>query len=429
MLSKIRFSNIFKTPLFQASFYSGVSAFVKLLSNFFLGKVIAMYLGPTGLGLIGQLSNFTSITLVIAGAAFSNGIVKYVSEYNKADSDKIPILLATVLKIVVLFSLIVSILLIILANTFSSKILFNTGYSFVFVFFGAAIIFSSLNTIILAVINGKKNFKKFNILNIVSNIIALIYSIILIVKANVDGALISLVTSQAIIFIVNVIGIKNEGWLTKDLVHLPINRQIAYNLLKFFAVSIVSTLLAPVVLMMVRNVIVESISISAAGIWELSNRISAMYLMFFSLTFTTYYLPRFSEIFSKQELYKELKKIYFIIIPLTCIAAISIYLLRNFIVITFFSKEFLAATELFKFQLLGDVLKLASWVLGFLFLAKGFIRVCLVTELLFNAVYWLSSCYFIKQYGLVGASYAYFASYLFYLPLMIFFFKINKFRY
>lgn len=418
-MRKLRFADVFKGTFFRVSFFSGISAITRLITSFLLGKIIAVHLGPSGLGLMGQLSNFITIVLVLGGTAFSNGIVKYVSQYYKESPERIPALVSTSFKLTILFSLITSLLLVALSVPLSSWILFDKKYFFLFIIFGAVLIFSSLNSVILAIVNGRKDFKKFNILSISGNIIALAYSSLLIIFGKVNGALISLVTTQVIIFLISVIGVRKENWFSKHFLWQAADERIVKNLMKFFALGLVSSLLSPIVLLLIRNMIIKDISVSAAGFWELTNRISAMYLMFFSLTLTTYYLPRFSEITARAELYRELRKLYLLMIPLLCVTAILIYILRDFVIVTFFSKEFMEATQLFKFQLLGDILKISSWILGFQLLAKALIKVTIFTELFFNLIYFGTSYFFLKWYGLIGVSYAYFLSYLIYLPSLI----------
>ena len=65
----------------QVSFYSGISTVIKIITSFVSAKVIAIYLGPTGLGMLGQLTSFIAIFLTISTGAITTGVIKFVSEY------------------------------------------------------------------------------------------------------------------------------------------------------------------------------------------------------------------------------------------------------------------------------------------------------------------------------------------------------------
>lgn len=69
---------------------------------------------------------------------------------------------------------------------------------------------------------------------------------------------------------------------------------------------------------------------------------------------------------------------------------------------------------LFKFQLLGDVLKIGSWVMAFIMLAKRLVKTFIITEIVFAATQVMLSYFFIHQYGIIGTTYAFCLNYAVY---------------
>jgi len=55
-----------------------------LVSN----KIIAIYLGPGGLALLGQFSNFIAIATTISSGGITAGITKYVAEYRDSKNEQ-----------------------------------------------------------------------------------------------------------------------------------------------------------------------------------------------------------------------------------------------------------------------------------------------------------------------------------------------------
>lgn len=81
-----------------------------------------------------------------------------------------------------------------------------------------------------------------------------------------------------------------------------------------------------------------------------------------------------------------------------------------------YAAEFDAAAPLLRWQLLGDIVKVASWPLGFLLLAAGRGRTYLLTELLASVVFVLVAWATVPVVGLIGAGVAVLVAYVAYLP-------------
>jgi polysaccharide transporter, PST family len=67
--------------LIKTSILTAISTIAKVISGFVINKVIALYVGPSGLAVVGQLQNFMSIITTFSNGAITNGIVKYTAEY------------------------------------------------------------------------------------------------------------------------------------------------------------------------------------------------------------------------------------------------------------------------------------------------------------------------------------------------------------
>ncbi|EMG7866745.1 O-antigen flippase, partial [Enterobacter hormaechei] len=59
---------------------TGALTVVKMAAGFVLSKVVAIYAGPGGLALLGQLQGLNSILTGIANSPVGPGVVKYTAE-------------------------------------------------------------------------------------------------------------------------------------------------------------------------------------------------------------------------------------------------------------------------------------------------------------------------------------------------------------
>ena len=109
--------------------------------------------------------------------------------------------------------------------------------------------------------------------------------------------------------------------------------------------------------------------------------------------------------------------------PIVILASLIIFLLKEYVILIAFSKDFMPMMGLFAWQLMGDVIKIASWLLAYLMLAKAMTKVFIYTEVLFSALFVGLSLLFVDKFGLVGITYAYSLNYFLYLIMMIFIFR------
>lgn len=67
--------------LIKTSVLTAISTIIKVIAGFVINKVIALYIGPSGLAVVGQLQSFMSIVTTFSNGAITSGIVKYTAEY------------------------------------------------------------------------------------------------------------------------------------------------------------------------------------------------------------------------------------------------------------------------------------------------------------------------------------------------------------
>ena len=60
----------------RTSLYSGVSTAISILVRLISNKIIAVYLGTSGIFLLGQLKDFLRLSNVFSGFGIENGIIK-----------------------------------------------------------------------------------------------------------------------------------------------------------------------------------------------------------------------------------------------------------------------------------------------------------------------------------------------------------------
>ena len=402
-------------------FLSGISTIIKIFSWLIINKIVAVYIGPSGIALIGQFQNFLNIVITFGNGAINSGVTKYVAEYGQ-DEEKKNNVISAALIMAIICSLFVGFITFIGSSYFSFWIFKTEEYHSIVKLLAITLILISLNTTLLAVINGLKKIKLFIGINIANSLLSLIITSFLTVIYGVFGALLSLVIVQSIIFFITVPLVLSRIDL-KIIFNKAIDSTHYRKLLAFSLMSLVSVSSVSVTQIIIRNHVINHLSIEQAGYWQSVWLISSMYLMIFSTAFSIYYLPRLSELKEHLEIRKEILQSYRIILPLVFLSSFSIYLLRDFIIANLFTLEFSVMRSLFAFQLIGDFLKMASFSLAFLMVSKALTKTFIITEIIFSLSFYILTVVFVRINGLEGVTHAYAINYFLYLLTMIILFK------
>lgn len=411
-----------KEDIVKVFSFNAISTLVRMLTGLISVKVVASIIGPCGIALLGQLNNFSTILLGVANGGINSGITKYVAEY-KEDESAIKKILSNALQITLFFTFIVSLGLIILHNQLSRLVMLSDEYGYVFLIFGFTIFLYTLNTLLISILNGYKEFKRYVIVNISGTIVGLLFTICFVFSMGLKGALISAVSYQSVVFFITFWICRKAPWLSVIYYRERLDRKMLRRFLNYSAMTLVSLSVVPVSQMLLRGYVISEISMTEAGWWEAMNRISNVYLMVITTSFSIYYLPRLSEIKEISELRYEIFKCYKVIIPILLSGLTLVYLLRHFVVMILFSPDFYPMESLFIWQLLGYFFKISSWLLAFLMVAKSMTKTFIATEVVFSGLFVVLGYLFMNLNGVVGITQAYFVNYVIYTVCMVVIFR------
>lgn len=412
--------------LVRVASLNSTSVFIRIISGILTTKAIAAFIGPEGMALIGNLRNLLSSIHSIAILGIYNGVVKYVSDF-KNNILELSKTISTAFYLGFISTTIISFLCYYNADLLNRWIFGAYDYSYIFKVIALAVPFYSLNMFSFSIINGFSKYKILLVINIIGQILGLSITLILIWQNNIDGALVSVVITPSIIFLITLVAITNRRSLSSQIKASNFDLSIIKKLSVFSLMALITAIFLPLVTIVIRNYIIENIGMKEAGYWEGMNRISNYYLMFVNSLLALYILPRFSEINKIKEFRKEVLNFYKTLMPAFGIGLVVIYLFRDFIISIIFSNEFRPMEDLFLWYLLGDFVKVLSVVIAYQFLAKKMFWHYMITEVFLVLLIYFSSIYFIDLYGVRGATIAHFVTYLFYFGVILLIFGTSLF--
>lgn len=414
--------------LLKTSALNGVAVLIKTATLFILNKILAIYVGPSGYAMIGQFQNFIQMITTFSGSMINTAVTKYTAEYYE-DKQKQKKIWQNAGSIVFILSLLFALLIIIFQQQLSLYIFHSLEYQSVFIWFAIFLVFFNFNTLFLAILNGKKEILKLVLANITGSLVSLVITAALAVKYHLYGALVALSVYQSLAFFVTLYLCYKADWFKFSYLFGKIDKDTAKKFASFALMALVSAICVPLSQMVIRTYIGQEFGVNYAGYWEAMIRLSAAYLMLVTTTLGVYYLPRLSELKVLAEIKKEVYLGYKFVFPLAILGGIFAYLLRDWVIVVLFSEKFLPMADLFLWQMIGDSLKIGSWILAYLMLSKAMIKLFVTTEIMFTISSILLTYTCTQMFGFEGVSIAHLINYAVYWGVMsIFVFKHLRMR-
>ena len=404
--------------LIKTSILSGLSTLTKAIAGLVTVKIIALYLGPTGVAKLGQFATLINILAVVAGGGISLGVIKYVAEYASNATKMLEEFIQSSLAYTFLFSLATAILGISLHQQLAQWVIGSPQYGYLFIIVSAVQFFTAANIFIQSILNGYKQIGRMVSINILGSIAGVGLIAIAAIKYHTEGALLALILSQVVIFIISISLVCRQPWFSL-LSKLRLNRVYFKNLSQYSLMNIVSALTVPVSQIIVRVNLSHLLGWKAVGYWQAVIKVGDSYLLFVTLALTAYYLPRLSELKNKQSIKKEMWQANYIILPIIAISLICLYFARHIIIDILFTPNFSPAAKLFLYQLLGDFFRIAGWLMTYLLIAKKWTKTYIGTEILLSVTFVILSRYFAHAYGLIGVTYSFAVTYFIYWLVML----------
>jgi len=406
----------------KTTFLASVFAIIRVLTGLISVKVVASIVGPSGLAYVGQFQSFLTITNSGSNLGVGQGTIKYLAEF-KSDKEHCQRILSTSFYLTVISSTCIAILILLFHKEWSLYLFKTEEFSIVMIILGFSVSIYSLGQILIHALNGFQEIKKLMTARILASILGLLITVVLVLLGGVKGALIALILSQIIGFGVVVYFSLGSSWFSISNFLAGLDKESFKRLGKYSLMTFTSVILLNIRQIYLRDYIIIELSPEAAGYWQSMWKISEIYLSVITFSLSVYYLPKLSSIKDNKALRKEILDGYKVLIPIVLVLSLSIFILRDLIILILFTAEFSAIRDLFFYQLIGDVFKIASWILSFLMIAKAMTKTFIITEVIFIALFLFLSLFLVQKEGLIGMTHAFAITYAVYFVTMLYLFR------
>jgi O-antigen/teichoic acid export membrane protein len=400
--------------LLGVAIFSGLLTLLRMASGFVIVKLAALYTGPGGVAMLGQLQSLATALNGVVAAPASTGVVRYTAQNYKAGYDSCAPWWRASVRCLLLLLLATVVLTLAFAKPLSVYLFDSDRWSWLIVACGLALPFAAANTLIISVINGMEQYRRYIVLGMVSVLVSTGVMVALIIQYRLLGTLLAAAIFTGISGVVIVLLTLRAPWFKFRYWWGQVERAHMADIAGYVMMSITSAICVAVTAIAVRKILADQVGWTQAGNWHAVYKISEAYLGVITLGLSTYYLPRLATLHDFASIRKETINGICLLFPIVSVLAFCVYLGRDLAISLLFTSEFNDARSLFAIQLVGDVLKIVSWVAAYPMLARGATRWYIGSEIIFSGLLIGGTYVLVPHFGAQGANLAFAGTYLLY---------------
>lgn len=399
--------------IFKATALFGGVQFFNIIISVIKSKVIAVLLGPTGIGILTLLNSLMAILNSITGVGLDTSGIKSISEAYGIGEEKNLFKNISVFKRLIIITGVFGALITLLLSSFLSQLTFgNKEFTIAFVWLSFAILFKQLSSGYLTILQSLRKLKSFAKANLLANFISLIVTLPMYFFWEINAIAPAIVVSTFISFILTFIYTRNTS------IKIPTTYKNAIiegkpMLLLGIALTI-SQLMRVIGEYIVQvginlNGGIEQVGFYGAGLVVLNSYVGMIFLIM-----SKDYYPKLSAICNENDKIREFtfQQAFISILLITPIIIIFI-ILAPFIIKILFSIKFNPVVVMILWGILGMLFKALSWCLGYIIIAKGDSKVFIKTSIGFSVIYVVMLLVGYQILGLLGVGVAFFLYYIF----------------
>lgn len=410
----------------STAIFGGVQVF-NILISILKSKLIAVLLGPAGMGITGLFNSTLELINNFVNFGLSTSAVKEVAAANSHEDDiKVSNVIISVKRIVFLTGLLGALLVFIFSKKLSLLTFNSLDYTNSFRWISISVLFTQVTSGNLVVLQGLRKIQFLATANMIGAVLGLIFSTAFYYLLGVEGIVYSIIITSVTTlslswFYARKVKIIKEGFSNT----LFISQ--SHEMLKMGGLLSVSGLLTLGTYHIIRIYLSKAGGIEEVGFYNAGFAIINSYVGIVFTAMGTDYFPRLSAIAHDNKLARltinQQAEITVLILAPILTVLLSI---MKWAIVLLYSSKFAVLDGMLQWVVLGMFFKAAMWPIGFIFLAKSDAKVFFISEVLSNS-YLLAFSYFgYKLFGLEGLGISFLLTYM--LSLMQVF-LIARFRY
>jgi len=399
--------------IFRSSAIIGGSTAINMIVGIVKVKVLALLLGPAGIGLMGLYLNIMGMAATLAGCGIGSSGVRQVAACAD-DAETLSIVRRALWRGNVILGTAGLITLWLLREPVSRWIFGDSAHTSEVGWLAIGLLLTLLAGSKIALLQGLRRIGDLARVSILSALVAAVAGILAVYLLGEGGVLWFVLTAPAVNFVVASYFVARlpRPETTDD--HAAIRRQWLA-MLKLGIPLMSAGLITLITELLVRSVVLRELGLEASGYFQAAWAISMTYVGFLLNAMAMDYYPRLTKAIADPKqtgrLVNEQAEMALLLAGPALVAVIT---LAPWVIQLLYSQGFGPAAELLRWQMLGDILKLASVPIVFIFLATGHGGIAIGVQCVWSAAYLGTLALGIQDIGLIMAGIGFWVGYLFY---------------
>ena len=397
------------------SLFGGVQLFTILIS-LIRSKIIAILLGPIGMGIAGLLNSTINLVGGFIKLGLDTSAVKEISAaQTSTDITKTSVIISSLNRLVWFTGIIAVILTMVFSPLLSQLAFGNSDYTLSFIFVAIALLFRQLTDGKIAILQGLRKFGFLAKSTLYGSFTGLIITIPLYYYFRIEAIVPAIIVSS-------LVGFLFSWFFTKklNLETIKISNKRAFvegkGMLKLGFMLSIMGLITLITAYFIQIFISHFGGVNDVGLYTAGFVIINSYVGMIFNAMQTDYFPKLSAIHDdivkiRQSVTEQSLVAVLIVTPIIIVFLTTTPILVELL----YSKEFLFITGMVSWGILATLFKAVSFSIGYVILAKGDSSLFIKTSIFFNSILFIFSIAGYYYGGLTGVGIGFLAYYFIHL--------------
>lgn len=404
----------YRSILKATSLFGSVQVY-QILIQVLRAKVIAILLGPVGVGVLGLFQSAIQFFQNLTNMGLSQSAVRDVSEaFGAKNEEKVAIVTAVVRRLVWITGIFGSLIVACLSPVISKISFGNYDYTFSFFFLALTLLLDQVCAGQKVILQGTRKLKDLAKTISIGATFGLIVSIPLYYILGIHGIVPTLILNSLMALAIS--------WYYSRKVHIKkaeINTkqtiQYGRQMLRMGLAMSISGIMATFAAFVLRSYIREIGGTDEVGYFQAGYVIVFSYVGLVFNAMATDYYPRLASVNEDNDKCRQIVNLQgeiatLILSPLLCMCIVFM----PFAVTLLYSDKFMPANDYITWACLGMMFRLSSWLLSYVLVAKAETKLFMYNEIAANIYTLVFSLVGYNLYGITGLGLAFCLTYILY---------------
>ena len=397
----------------------GGSSVVNIVMGIVRTKAMAMLLGPAGFGLAGLYMSVASLAQSVAGMGINSSGVRQIAEANGSeDLDRVARTAIVLRRISIVLGLAGAVLVVAFARQISALTFGNANHSGAVSLLSIAVFLNLVSAGQGALIQGMRRIADLARMSVLGALFGTLITIPVVYFLGEGGVVPSLIG-------VAMMTLLTSWWYSRRVlikatsmtaVHV---REESTALLKLGFAFMASGLMTMGSAYVVRILVVHKLGLAATGLYQAAWTLGGLYVGLILQSMGADFYPRLTACaHDNARCNRIVNEQAYVSLLLAGPGMLATLTFAPLVIALFYAAKFAPAVGILRWVCLGITLRVISWPMGFIIIAKGVQSLYFWSEFAWTVVHLGLAWLFLGWFGLNGTGMAFFGSYVFHVGLI-----------